>query len=86
MAINEAMACGKPVIASEKVGCATDLVLEDKTGIIFSQGDLDKCVRFLHKACTDREGLAEMGRNAAALIQFFSFSHIVDSLERVMEL
>jgi glycosyltransferase involved in cell wall biosynthesis len=86
MAINEAMACGKPVIASEKVGCATDLVLEDKTGIIFSHGDLDKCVRFLHKACTDREGLAEMGRNAAALIQFFSFSHIVDSLERVMEL
>lgn len=86
MAINEAMACGKAVIASDKVGCATDLVLEDKTGIVFRQGDLDKCVRFLRKACTDREGLAEMGRNATALIQFFSFSHIVDSLERVMEL
>jgi len=86
MAINEAMASGKPVMASDKVGCATDLVLEDKTGIVFKVGDIEKCVQFLRKACADRKMVTEMGQNAATLIQFFSFSHIVDSLERVIEL
>jgi hypothetical protein len=28
--------------------------------------------------------LAEMGRNASDLIQYFSFSHIVDSVAQVM--
>jgi glycosyltransferase involved in cell wall biosynthesis len=84
MAINEAMACGKPVIASELVGCAADLVQEGKTGIVFQLGDIDKCARFLRLVCEDRELLAEMGRNASELIQFFSFSQIVDSVARVM--
>ncbi len=36
MAINEALACDIPVIVSEKVGCAKDLVIENETGYIFS--------------------------------------------------
>ena len=84
MGINEAMACGKPVIASEKVGCAADLVLEGKTGIVFQLGDIGKCAGFLRRVCEDRSLLAEMGRNASDLIQYFSFSHIVDSVAQVM--
>jgi glycosyltransferase involved in cell wall biosynthesis len=86
MAINEAMACGKPAIASEKVGCAADLVLEGKTGIVFKLGDLDKCVAFIREVCGNRERLVEMGVNAKSLVQFFSFAHIVDSIGRVMGL
>jgi glycosyltransferase involved in cell wall biosynthesis len=86
MAINEAMASGKPAIASEKVGCAADLVLEGKTGIVFRLGDLDKCVRFIREVSADRDLLSAMGANARALVQFFSFSHIVDSVGRVMGL
>jgi glycosyltransferase involved in cell wall biosynthesis len=84
MGINEAMACGRPVMASEKVGCAADLVLENKTGITFSSGDTEKCVRFLAGICGDRSRLEEMGMSSTALIQFFSFSHIVDSVAQAL--
>ncbi len=84
MGINEAMACGIPVIASEQVGCATDLVLENKTGITFHLGDAEKCRKFLELLCNDSRRLTEMGACASTLIQFFSFSHIVDSVVRAM--
>jgi glycosyltransferase involved in cell wall biosynthesis len=84
MGINEAMACGRPVMASEKVGCAADLVLENRTGITFKVNDIEKCTLFLKELCGDRQRLPEMGRNAAALIQFFTFTHIVDSVSHIM--
>ncbi len=84
MGINEAMACGIPVIASEQVGCATDLVLENKTCITFHLGDAEKCRKFLELLCNDSRRLTEMGACASTLIQFFSFSHIVDSVVRAM--
>ncbi|HEY4108722.1 glycosyltransferase family 4 protein [Puia sp.] len=84
MGINEAMACGVPVMASGQVGCATDLVLENKTGMTFRLGDVEKCRKFLETICQDRTRLTEMGACASTLIQFFSFSHIVDSVVRAM--
>jgi glycosyltransferase involved in cell wall biosynthesis len=84
LGINEAMACGIPVMASETVGCATDLVLENKTGITFPLGDTERCRQFLEGLAGDQQRLTEMGACASTLIQFFSFSHIVDSVVRVM--
>lgn len=39
LAVNEALACGRPVLVSDKVGCAPDLVKEGKTGSVFSRHD-----------------------------------------------
>lgn len=41
LAVNEAMACGKSVIVSDKVGCAIDLVKNGQNGFIFKSNDLD---------------------------------------------
>jgi glycosyltransferase involved in cell wall biosynthesis len=84
MGVNEAMACGKPVMASEMVGSAVDLVEEGRTGIVFSPGDIRKCVEYLRKMSADRRLLEQMGSNARNHIQSFSFSHIVDSVAFVM--
>jgi glycosyltransferase involved in cell wall biosynthesis len=84
LAISEAMACGRPVMASEKVGCAVDLVVENETGMTFGVGDVDKCARFLKSICADRGHLAEMGANSSTLIQSFAFTHIVDSITDVL--
>ncbi len=86
MGINEAMACGVPVMASDRVGCAVDLVLENKTGMTFSLDEMGKCVTFLQHLIENPEHLAEMGNCAGALIQFFSFSQIVDSIYRTMSM
>ena len=40
LAVNEALACGRPVLVSHKVGCAEDLVNAD-TGRIFQSGNMD---------------------------------------------
>jgi glycosyltransferase involved in cell wall biosynthesis len=85
MGISEAMASGRPVMASEKVGCAADLVLENKTGITFGADDTDKCVRFLESLCADRSLLTEMGTCSRALIRFFSFSQIVESVAQALD-
>ncbi|SOD18610.1 glycosyltransferase family 4 protein [Pedobacter xixiisoli] len=47
LAINEAMAAGKAIIASNKVGCAIDLVKEDLNGKIFNTGDLTNLLQTL---------------------------------------
>ncbi len=84
LAISESMACGRPVMASEKVGCAIDLVVENETGITFGVNDIDKCARFLAYLCEDRSRLTAMGVNSAALIKSFTFTHIVDSITDVL--
>ncbi len=44
---NEAMAAGRPVIASSLVGCVADLVTPAETGAIFSFGDWSELSRLL---------------------------------------
>jgi len=57
LALNEALTCGRPVIASSRVGGARDLVAQDRNGWIFAAGDRDALIRVLRTA-------ASLGRNA----------------------
>jgi glycosyltransferase involved in cell wall biosynthesis len=41
LAVNEAMACRRPVLVSDAVGCAPDLVRPSVTGDVFRSGDWD---------------------------------------------
>ena len=84
MGINEAMACGMPVMASEKVGCAADLVLENKTGISFGFHEINKCKEFLKACCEDKSLIHEMGMNSKSMIQLFSFTYILKSISRLL--
>jgi glycosyltransferase involved in cell wall biosynthesis len=68
LALNEAMATGRPIIASSKVGGARDLIQPETTGWIFESGDLNALEQVLGQA-TDcgLAGLAAMGHAAQAL-------------------
>jgi len=39
LAVNESMACGRPVIVSDRVGCAPDLVHDGQTGLVFEHAN-----------------------------------------------
>lgn len=39
LAVNEALACGRPVLVSDRVGCAADVVRAGQTGEVFRAGD-----------------------------------------------
>jgi glycosyltransferase involved in cell wall biosynthesis len=64
LAVNEALACGRPVIVSDRVGCAADVVNET-CGRVFTAGDFSGMMRFVSELSGNRRKLAELGRSAA---------------------
>jgi glycosyltransferase involved in cell wall biosynthesis len=62
LALNEAMAARRPVIASNKVGGARDLVLPDVNGWMFESGNLPQLTAVVGSALTrDPRTLTQMG-------------------------
>jgi glycosyltransferase involved in cell wall biosynthesis len=62
LALNEAMAAGRPVVASDKVGGARDLVVQDVNGWVFESGNLPQLTAMVRNALTcDQATLAAMG-------------------------
>ena len=79
LAVNEAMACGKPVFVGNKSGCAVDLVRNSENGYIFESGNP---VDFLKKADLFlRTDLLKMGRKSLEIIQNWSFEKICKAIE-----
>jgi glycosyltransferase involved in cell wall biosynthesis len=67
LALNEAMASGRPVIASDKVGGACDLIRPGENGWIFESGDRAVLERILRQSVDlGRTGLQAVGTAAQA--------------------
>lgn len=73
LAVNEAMACGKAILASDKVGCAADLICPGHNGEIFESGSLASLQMKLSTLLTDRNVLAAYGENSLNRIKKWSF-------------
>jgi glycosyltransferase involved in cell wall biosynthesis len=80
LAVNEAMASGKAILVSDRVGCSLDLVKEGVNGSIFRSGDLSDLTCKLEKLVSDPEGLPEMGKQSQLIIQNWTFDHQVSSI------
>jgi glycosyltransferase involved in cell wall biosynthesis len=74
LAVNEAMACSRPVIVSDRVGCAVDLVRTGETGFNFAHDDATGLRDAMRKILMDRVAGKAMGERAAALIKHWSIS------------
>ena len=78
LAINEAMACGRPVIASDKCGAAADMIKDKENGFVFKAGDendLYKCMEKIVNA-----DLASMGACAQETVKRFSYTSFANAL------
>ncbi len=84
LAINEAMACGRPVIASTRCGGAIDLIREGYNGHIFKAGDAGELREKVLLMIKDRDELVRMGQNAMAYIQDFSLVRVAENIEQNM--
>jgi glycosyltransferase involved in cell wall biosynthesis len=85
LAVNEAMACGKAVLVSDKVGCAVDLVIKKSNGAIFNAGnqaDLLDNLRLL--LSPTKVGLAEMGKNSRQIIGNWTFENQARAIETMV--
>lgn len=50
LVVNESLACGTPVVVSDAVGCAPDLVTEGETGACYPVGDIPRLADALTRA------------------------------------
>ena len=80
LAINEAMACKKAIIASDKCGCAIDLVKKEN-GIIFKSGNVKELQSALNKLTANPDLLVNYGERSRAIIDDWDFDHIAAAIE-----
>jgi glycosyltransferase involved in cell wall biosynthesis len=80
LAVNEAMCLGKAAIVSDHVGCAEDLVLNGKTGLVFAAGDLQALTGALAQALRDRQRLQAWGAAARQRVQGFNYAQATRGL------
>jgi glycosyltransferase involved in cell wall biosynthesis len=57
LAVNEVMACGRPVVLSDKVGCAIDLLVNGLNGAIFNTLHVEDCAEKIMKLATHKDKL-----------------------------
>ena len=64
LAVNEALACGRPVLVSDRVGCAADLI-DATCGRVFPWNDWSALQKAVEDMIGDPDELANMARSAA---------------------
>jgi len=83
--VNEAMICGVPVIASDRVGAAQDLIREGETGFTYPCGDVDRLAGLIREALSDDERLRQMGQAARRRMQTWSARENAEATLRAID-
>jgi glycosyltransferase involved in cell wall biosynthesis len=84
LAVNEAMCLGKPIIVSNHVGCAQDLVQPNQNGLIFPAGNITALQACLQKAFQSAEVLATWGQNSRKIIAHHSYAQFTAGLKQAL--
>jgi glycosyltransferase involved in cell wall biosynthesis len=77
--VNEAMLCGCPVVASDQVGAARDLIVHGQTGFVYPCGDVDALADTLRQALADPAKLSRMAADARACMESWSPRENIDA-------
>jgi len=78
--VNEAMACGLPVIAASTVGSSDDLIVHGENGYVYPWDDVDALANALDLLATDAGLRMRMGAASQLRIQRFTYEHAVPEL------
>jgi glycosyltransferase involved in cell wall biosynthesis len=88
LAVNEALACHRPVLVSDRVGCAPDVVKQGNNGWVFPADDWSAFLDIVKDAAAERAMLAAMRqRSSDSSIDFdipATASTLVAAVERVI--
>jgi glycosyltransferase involved in cell wall biosynthesis len=85
LAINEAMACARAVVASTKVGCAPDLIDNGENGFVVEHGDVAALNHRLQRLVDTPELRAKMGAASAGRIDDWSLDAAARRLAEVVQ-
>lgn len=86
--INEAMCFGLPVIVSDKVGAAGDLVKHNENGFVYPCGDTEQLARYIDEL-SDKDKRECFGQRSLEIIKDWSHDKavagLIDALEHLCE-
>ena len=86
LAVNEAMACGKAILVSDRVGAAADLVEPGYNGAIFNAGSKADFIYNLNKLIAKgKNELVSMGEHSERLISEWSFEKQALAIESIVK-
>lgn len=84
LVVNEVMNAARPVIASDRVGSARDLVRDGVNGFVYPFGDIAALTARLRESLADRERLAAMGRESRRIIEGWGFAQNLAGLKSAL--
>jgi glycosyltransferase involved in cell wall biosynthesis len=85
LVVNEAMMFGLPVICSRYAGCASDLIINGKTGWLVNPIDLEDLVRILRRVWDARDEREVIAREGQALIASMNIQKMSEGFQRAVE-
>jgi glycosyltransferase involved in cell wall biosynthesis len=85
LVVNEAMACGLPVLVSKRCGCARTLVRERVNGFTFDPLDTQGLARLMLKLSSGEMDLSAMGRASLEIISHWTPDTFADNLLKAAE-
>jgi glycosyltransferase involved in cell wall biosynthesis len=72
LVVNEAMACGLPIIASDAAGCVSDLVENGWNGFVVGPGNVDELAKSMRALASQHEQRSRMGLHSMQRIQAYT--------------
>jgi len=85
LVVNEAMACGRPAVLSDQVGCSLDLIVESETGHVYPCGDAEALARRLVDLARQPVEVRRMGRRAQSHVAAYSVPNAADGIRQAVE-
>jgi len=86
LVLNEAMYFKKPVIATEAVGAACDMIKDNENGFIVPEKDADALAQSMVKILEDNDLKLEMGQKSYEIIQNkFRYHNMVNGFKQAVE-
>lgn len=80
LVVNESMACARPCIVSDRVGCGPDLVIPQETGSIFPLGDVGALASSMLELAKNPQRMISMGLEAQSRLRNYSIEAAVDGI------
>jgi glycosyltransferase involved in cell wall biosynthesis len=80
LVVNEAMNFGLPVVVSDKVGCAADLVRHGWNGFVVPHRDAEALAEAIGRLVVDPLLRAEFGARSRALVEAYSIERCADGI------
>jgi glycosyltransferase involved in cell wall biosynthesis len=85
LVVNEAMACGLPVLVSNRCGCAQDLVKEGLNGFTFDPTDAEQLAGLMLKISTAKFPLSDLGAESRRIVKQWGPERFADGLARAVD-